>query len=272
MRGSNARAVIARLNPIIRGWAAYYRGVVSSKVFSALDNYMWQLTCRWARRSHPNKPKKWIARRYFGRFNKFRNDRWVFGDPRRVVDDRGDIAYLVKFSWTPIVRHQLVTGGASPRRPRPDPLLGRTAAKGQTPVGQLQPAPARQAGRALPALRGPPAHRRSAPAVPARVGTMVAERRQAGDRRRLPHPPRARRRTGREPNPPGTRLLPSQPPGPRCAGAQHRNPQRPRGLLEPCAGKARSHGSEGGPAQQCAGPTRHEARRGGVKVGAPSRG
>src|SRR5687768_9946880 len=37
LRGANARAVIKRLNPIIRGWAAYYRAVVSSEVFSALD-------------------------------------------------------------------------------------------------------------------------------------------------------------------------------------------------------------------------------------------
>lgn len=117
LRGSNAGAVIARLNPVIRGWAAYYRGVVSSKVFNDLDNYMWWLLYRWARHSHPTKPKKWIARRYFGRFNKFRNDRWVFG-ARDLVNDRGDVAYMVKFSWTPIVRHQLVAGEASPDDPR----------------------------------------------------------------------------------------------------------------------------------------------------------
>jgi len=44
LRGSNAAAVIARLNPIIKGWAAYYRGVVSSKVFHTLDYQMWKLT------------------------------------------------------------------------------------------------------------------------------------------------------------------------------------------------------------------------------------
>jgi len=117
LRGSNAGAVIARLNPIIRGWAAYYRGVVSSKQYNALDNYLWWLTYRWARHSHPNKSKKWIARRYFGRFNKFRNDRWVFGARDHVVNDRGDVAYLVKFTWTAIVRHQLVAGRASPDDP-----------------------------------------------------------------------------------------------------------------------------------------------------------
>ena len=118
LRGSNAMAVIARLNPIIRGWAAYYRGVVSSKVFDALDNYMWWLTYRWACHSHPTKPKKWITRRYFGRFNKFRNDQWVFGARGRIINDRGDVAFLVKFAWTAIVRHQLVAGGASPDDPR----------------------------------------------------------------------------------------------------------------------------------------------------------
>jgi RNA-directed DNA polymerase len=116
-RGSNAMALIAKLNPIIRGWAAYYRGVVSSELFSTLDHHVWWLTYRWARHSHPNKSKKWIVRRHFGRFNKFRNDRWVFGARDHPVNDRGDVAYLVKFSWTTIVRHQLVAGGASPDDP-----------------------------------------------------------------------------------------------------------------------------------------------------------
>jgi RNA-directed DNA polymerase len=116
LRGSNAMAVIARLNPIIRGWAAYYRGVVSSRIFSGLDDHVWRLAYKWANRTHPSKPKKWIARRYFGKFNKFRNDRWVFG-ARSHSDDRGNIPYLVKFSWTSIVRHQPVAGRASPDDP-----------------------------------------------------------------------------------------------------------------------------------------------------------
>jgi RNA-directed DNA polymerase len=116
LRGSNAAAVIAALNPIIRGWAAYYRGVVSSMIFNALDNYVWKLTYRWAKRTHPGKPKKWIIRRYFGRFAKSRNDRWVFGN-RAGRDERGSVPHLVKFSWTGVVRHQMVTGTASPDDP-----------------------------------------------------------------------------------------------------------------------------------------------------------
>jgi RNA-directed DNA polymerase len=59
LRGSNAAAVIARLNPIIRGWAAYYRSVVASEVFTSLDHYTWKLVYKWARHTHPNKPTSW---------------------------------------------------------------------------------------------------------------------------------------------------------------------------------------------------------------------
>src|SRR4029079_7112778 len=44
LQGANAAAVINKLNPVIRGWAAYYRTVVSKEVFSSLDHYVWQLT------------------------------------------------------------------------------------------------------------------------------------------------------------------------------------------------------------------------------------
>lgn len=110
LRGSNAAAVIKRLNPIIRGWAAYYRTQVSSKTFDALDHYLWQLTYKWATFSHTNKPICWVIARYFGKFNTARNDRWVFGD-------RASGAYLHRFAWTNITRHQIVTGRSSPDDP-----------------------------------------------------------------------------------------------------------------------------------------------------------
>ena len=132
LRGVNARAVIQRLNPIIRGWAAYYRTVVSSEVFAALDDYMWKLTYKWARHVHPNKSACWVVTRHFDRFNKARRDRWVFGD-------RQSGAYLRKFAWTKIARHQMVKSTASPddptlteywakrRRKAPPPPIGKTS-------------------------------------------------------------------------------------------------------------------------------------------------
>jgi RNA-directed DNA polymerase len=110
LRGANALAVLRKINPIVREWAAYYRTVVSSATFAALDDHMWKLTYKWAIYSHANKPKPWIITQYFGRFNPARQDRWVFGD-------RDSGAYLQKFSWTTIVRHQLVRGMSSPDDP-----------------------------------------------------------------------------------------------------------------------------------------------------------
>ena len=106
LRGINVSGVIKRLNPIIRGWAAYYRTQVSSDTFTALDGYLWKLTYKWARLSHPNKSRHWVISRYFDRFDKSRQDRWVFGNRQRG-------AYLHKFAWTTIIRHQIVPGRAS---------------------------------------------------------------------------------------------------------------------------------------------------------------
>jgi RNA-directed DNA polymerase len=118
LRGSNVAGVLTTVNPIVRGWAAYYRTAVSSKVFSALDAYMWALTYKWAKHGHSNKPRHWVTARYFGKFNKFRNDHWVFGD-------RDSGAYLIKFAWTGIERHTMVKGTASPD----DPALANYWAK-----------------------------------------------------------------------------------------------------------------------------------------------
>jgi RNA-directed DNA polymerase len=113
LQGHNAGAVIRRLNPIIRGWAAYYRTQVSSRTFKKLDQHLWALTYRWALLSHRNKSRPWVFARYFDTFNRSRKDRWVFGD-------RASGAYLHRFAWTGIVRHQNVRHRASPD----DPALG----------------------------------------------------------------------------------------------------------------------------------------------------
>jgi RNA-directed DNA polymerase len=110
LRGANADAVIARLNPVITGWAAYYRIGVSKHAYSTLDTHLWRLAWKWARLSHPNKPRRWITARHFGMFNPARQDKWVFGS-------RETGFYLRKFAWTKIVRHRMVAGRASPDDP-----------------------------------------------------------------------------------------------------------------------------------------------------------
>ena len=113
LRGSNADTVIAKLNPIINGWSAYYRIGVSKRVFNALDAHVWKLVYKWTGLTHANKSRRWINARYFGEFNPSRRDKWVFGS-------RETGFYLRKFAWTPIVRHRMV----AQRRRRNTPPVG----------------------------------------------------------------------------------------------------------------------------------------------------
>jgi RNA-directed DNA polymerase len=129
LRGTNAQAVIKRLNPIIRGWAAYYRTQVSAETFGKLDQYLWELTYKWATFSHANKPTSWVVARYFGKFNKARQDRWVFGDRRSG-------ALMHRFAWTNIVRHQMVSGAASPDDPALTEYWARRRHKSALPVNR----------------------------------------------------------------------------------------------------------------------------------------
>jgi RNA-directed DNA polymerase len=110
LKGHNVRAVLDLLNPIIRGWANYFRTVVSSEVFHKLDSWMHRRARQYARHTHPTKSRYWQQQRYWGKLNPDREDHWVFGD-------KGSGRYLLKFSWFKIVRHILVRGTASPDDP-----------------------------------------------------------------------------------------------------------------------------------------------------------
>jgi RNA-directed DNA polymerase len=130
LRGANADGVIRTLNPIIAGWAAYYRIGVSSRAFQALDHHVWRLTYKWARLTHPNKLRRWAVARYFGMFNPNRQDRWVFGSRQTGY-------YLRKFAWTKIVRHQLVTGTASPDDPTLTEYWTQRRRRGTPPIPRV---------------------------------------------------------------------------------------------------------------------------------------
>ncbi|MGH3711084.1 MAG: group II intron reverse transcriptase/maturase [Pseudonocardiaceae bacterium] len=128
LRGANADMVIAKINPIITGWAAYYRIGVSKRAFGALDAHMWRLVYKWASFSHSNKSKRWVIARYFGMFNPARQDKWIFGS-------RDTGFYLRKFAWTPIVRHRMVAGTASPDDPCLSAYWAQRRRRNRPPMG-----------------------------------------------------------------------------------------------------------------------------------------
>jgi RNA-directed DNA polymerase len=58
--------VLRMVNPILRGWAAYFRYGVSKRTFSYLGYYAWWRMIHWIRRKHPGISWKQVRRRYFG--------------------------------------------------------------------------------------------------------------------------------------------------------------------------------------------------------------
>ncbi len=55
-------ALLLRLNPVLRGWCAYFRPGVSSATFGYLSHYTWQRVWGWLYRKHPRSTWKEIRR------------------------------------------------------------------------------------------------------------------------------------------------------------------------------------------------------------------
>ena len=60
------REVLRVVNPVLRGWAAYFRYGVSKRTFAYLGYYAWWRLLAWIRRKHPHLTWKQLRRRYFG--------------------------------------------------------------------------------------------------------------------------------------------------------------------------------------------------------------
>lgn len=109
-QGQPPTTIIRRLNPLLRGWANYFRTSVATETFHTLDQWLLTRQIRHVKRCHANQPWRWLKTRYWGNLNPDRHDRWVFGDVRTGQ-------YLLKLQWFPIQRHCLVKGTASPDDP-----------------------------------------------------------------------------------------------------------------------------------------------------------
>lgn len=59
--------LIAKLNPMIRGWVNYHRHVVAKKTFSKVDHLVWRAIWRWCCRRHSNRRKRFVKAKYFTR-------------------------------------------------------------------------------------------------------------------------------------------------------------------------------------------------------------
>ena len=110
--GQTAETLIAKLNPIIRGWANYHRHVCSAKAFWNADRAIHYQLLRWAKRTHPNKPYRWLRQKYFSHAGRF-----GFFARKRTRTGESQVLRLHSTRQTAIERHIKVRGEANPYDP-----------------------------------------------------------------------------------------------------------------------------------------------------------
>lgn len=98
----NQEQLIQALNPVIIGWSNYHRHIVAKETFQKLDHIVWNMLWRWAKRRHPQKDRRWVARRYW---NTEASRNWVF---------KTETTRLVMFADTRIRRHNMVKLNKNP--------------------------------------------------------------------------------------------------------------------------------------------------------------
>ena len=103
-------SLIRLLNPKLRGWANYYRHVVSKEIFCKVDTAIFQAIYRWTRRRHRNKGALWIFDKYF---KHPAPNNWWFHAKTRTVDGHADMFRLVRVANTKIIRHVKVKATAT---------------------------------------------------------------------------------------------------------------------------------------------------------------
>ncbi len=95
--------VMKELNPVIRGWANFYRHASAKDVFAKVQHAQWHMLWNWAKRRQPNKRSQWVKARYF-----LDDGHWTFHDKQ---------AKLVKPDAIPVTRYAKVIGKHSPYDP-----------------------------------------------------------------------------------------------------------------------------------------------------------
>ncbi|KKN43093.1 hypothetical protein LCGC14_0706760 [marine sediment metagenome] len=103
------RKLIRKLNPVLRGWAMYYRYSDANRAFEIVDYAFWRLLWRWAKRRHPHQGKKWILNKYFGKIGEAN---WVFRDKKTGYS-------LIQLVNIKRLNYKFIVGTLSPYDPNP---------------------------------------------------------------------------------------------------------------------------------------------------------
>lgn len=107
--------LIKRLNPVLKGWAQYHKGVVAKQTFSKVDHLIYWRLMRWGKRRHPRKTAGWVYGHYWKQCGSRKQFAGLQDDP---FGERGRIPYpLYMLADMKIVRHVKVKGDYNPFHP-----------------------------------------------------------------------------------------------------------------------------------------------------------
>lgn len=105
--------LIRRLNPVLKGWAQYHKGVVAKATFNRIDALIYWRLMRWGLRLHPRKTRKWVLNHYWHH----EGSRYSFVGQSRDKFDEVVSAELYLLAHTKIERHIKVKGDFNPFDP-----------------------------------------------------------------------------------------------------------------------------------------------------------
>ena len=98
-------ALIAKLNPIINGWANYYKSCCCTEAFAKCDYLLWQKLRSWAKRRHNGSNNKKVFRKYWSQIG---NNKWEF-----ITTYKGKTYTLSRHSKVKTERYNKIAHGRS---------------------------------------------------------------------------------------------------------------------------------------------------------------
>lgn len=111
--GHSQQWLIRKLNPLLRGWANYFRNGAAKRTFERVDKYVFERLWRWATRRHPHQTQAWKKQKYFSAAG----EKWGFSVRIRSAQGESRVLSLYRMARTKIERHIKVRSQANPYDP-----------------------------------------------------------------------------------------------------------------------------------------------------------
>ena len=110
--GWSACDLINVINPIITGWANYYRGSAAKATYAKMDNEIFKMCLYWARRKYKKRQNRKAVARYFRSRSPTRG--WVFSDIKTKEGGKKEVVFIKMMMDVKIQRHVKIRGEAHP--------------------------------------------------------------------------------------------------------------------------------------------------------------